>query len=73
MTTDPYAAFRATCKSIGLSATETEKLIHMDQLGKAKNAARRAAAGGVDADAVAAARSVGQGRRRLREIQAGYL
>lgn len=65
-----YTAFRALCSAKGLTKAETEQLVEADRQDAARRAARRRV-DGIDHEAVAAARSIGQGRRRLREIQAG--
>ncbi|MEQ8306670.1 MAG: hypothetical protein RIA09_08930 [Hoeflea sp.] len=65
-----YTAFRAKCAAKGLKRAEIDELVAADKLDAANRAARKRA-NGIDHDAVAAARSIGQGLRRLRQIQAG--
>jgi hypothetical protein len=73
MTTDPHLKLRNTMRAKGHSDSMINECVAAVERDWAKNAARRAEASGVDLDAVAAARAVGQGRRRMREMQAGRL
>lgn len=65
-----YTAFRALCAAKGLTKAEIDEMVAADRQDAATRAARRRG-DGIDHAAVAAARSFGQGMRRLREIQAG--
>lgn len=65
-----YTSFRALCAAKGMKKAEIDELVAADRQDAASRAARRRAHD-IDDEAVAAARSVGQGLRRLREMQAG--
>jgi hypothetical protein len=65
-----YTAFRALCAAKGLTKAEIDEMVAADKQDAANRAARRRA-DDIDHAAVAAARSVGQGLRRLREMQVG--
>lgn len=67
-----YTAFRAKCAAKGMTRAEIDELVALDRQDAVRRAERRRG-DSIDHAAVAAARSFAQGRRRLREIQAGRL